>query len=84
MSLTIDKVLDLRGKGCPWVLLGCKAELAKLESGAVLKVLCTEPSARRDLSNFAHQTGNEMLFHGEENLPEQKAAVYYIRKKIMN
>ena len=57
----IDQEVDARGLACPIPILRAKKALANMESGQVLHVLATDPSAIRDFQLFAQQTGNELL-----------------------
>ena len=81
MDLQFDNTLDLSGKTCPWLILGCKAELSKMADGAVLQVVFTEDSGERDLSVYARQTGHQVLFSGAEKRPDGEARVLVIKKK---
>jgi tRNA 2-thiouridine synthesizing protein A len=57
----IDKELDTRGLLCPLPILKAKKALAEIASGAVLKVVSTDPGSIRDFQAFARQTGNELV-----------------------
>jgi tRNA 2-thiouridine synthesizing protein A len=58
---TISLELDLKGLSCPMPLLKTKQALNRLESGAVLKVIATDPASERDFQVFAEQSGNTLL-----------------------
>ena len=51
--------LMLPGLSCP--VLKAKKALAKLPSGALLRVWSTDPHSLPDLSDFARQTGHRLL-----------------------
>ncbi|MFT0850979.1 sulfurtransferase TusA family protein [Achromobacter sp. F4_2707] len=53
--------VDASGLKCPLPILRAKKALAQMESGAVLKVITTDPHAERDFQAFCKQTGNELL-----------------------
>jgi tRNA 2-thiouridine synthesizing protein A len=67
--MDFDKELDTRGLLCPLPILKAKKALADMTSGAVLKVVSTDPGSTRDFQAFARQTGNELVeqtTHGDE------------------
>lgn len=68
--------LDARGLNCPLPLLKAKLELNRLESGAVLKILATDPGSQRDLRSFARLAGHSLL-HEEVDGGEFR---YWLRK----
>ena len=72
-----DKELDTRGLDCPLPILKAKKALADMASGAVLKVLATDPGSMRDFQAFARQTGNELL--DQENSNDQ--FVHFLRRR---
>ena len=62
-----DQTVDACGTKCPMPILKAKKALANMESGQLLKVLATDPSAVRDFHFFGSQTGNEVVKQTEEN-----------------
>lgn len=56
-----DKEVDARGLNCPLPILKAKKALAELQSGQLLKVLCTDAGSVRDFQAFSKQTGNELV-----------------------
>lgn len=56
-----DELLDVKGLRCPMPMLKTKKALSKMEPGQKLCILATDPHAQRDLSQFAEQTGNNLL-----------------------
>jgi TusA-related sulfurtransferase len=60
-ELHIDQEVDARGLNCPLPILKAKKALAALESGQVLKVVCTDTGSLRDFQAFAKQTGNTLI-----------------------
>jgi TusA-related sulfurtransferase len=58
--------LDTRGLNCPLPILKAKKALAEMESGALLRVVCTDPGSVRDFQAFARQTGNELVGQSTE------------------
>jgi len=59
--MDIAKEVDARGLNCPLPILKAKKALAELQSGELLKVLCTDPGSMRDFQAFAGQTGNTLV-----------------------
>ena len=59
--MNADLELDARGLNCPLPILKAKKALAGMESGQLLKVICTDAGSVRDFQAFAKQTGNELL-----------------------
>ena len=59
--MNADLELDARGLNCPLPILKAKKALAGMESGQLLKVICTDSGSVRDFQAFAKQTGNELL-----------------------
>lgn len=63
---TITKEVDARGLNCPLPILKAKKALADLESGELLKVICTDPGSMRDFQAFARQTHNDLVEQTEQ------------------
>ena len=59
-----ERILDLSGLNCPLPILRAKKALADMESGAVLRVIATDPGAPGDFAAFCRQTGNVLLESG--------------------
>jgi TusA-related sulfurtransferase len=57
----IAKEVDARGLNCPLPILKAKKGLTELQSGELLRVLCTDAGSVRDFQAFARQTGNELV-----------------------
>lgn len=76
MALQPDDVLDARGLHCPLPLLKAKQSLARLDEGAVLHVLASDPGSWRDFETFIDQSAHELLAR-EESDDEYR---YWIRK----
>ncbi len=56
-----DREVDARGLACPLPILRAKKALADMQSGQILKIVCTDRGSVRDFQAFAQQTGNELL-----------------------
>ena len=63
--MNFDVELDARGLNCPLPILRAKKSLTAMSSGAVIKVMATDPGAVKDFQAFAKQTGNELLASDE-------------------
>ncbi len=61
MSLNISVEVDTRGMACPLPILKAKKALSDMASGALLRVVATDPSSVRDFQAFAKQTNNELI-----------------------
>jgi TusA-related sulfurtransferase len=59
--MDIAQEVDARGLNCPLPILKAKKALAELQSGQLLKVLCTDTGSVRDFQAFARQTGNTLV-----------------------
>ena len=60
-AIAADREVDASGLNCPLPILRAKKALTDLESGKILRVIATDPGARRDFEAFARQTGNELV-----------------------
>ncbi len=60
-AIAADREVDASGLNCPLPILRAKKALTDLESGKILRVIATDPGARRDFEAFARQTGHELL-----------------------
>ena len=56
-----NKEIDTRGLNCPLPILKAKKALAGMESGQLLKVVCTDPGSVRDFQAFCKQTGHGLV-----------------------
>jgi len=56
-----DAVLDTCGLFCPEPVMLLHGKVRELGTGAVLKVLASDPSTRRDIPKFCHFLGHELL-----------------------
>jgi tRNA 2-thiouridine synthesizing protein A len=76
-SQSFDVEVDATGLNCPLPILKAKKALAELTSGQVLKVISTDPGAKRDFEAFARQTGNELLAHSQAG----DALSFYLKRR---
>ena len=59
MDIAIE--VDARGLKCPLPILKAKKALAEVQSGELLKVLCTDAGSVRDFQAFCKQTGHALV-----------------------
>ena len=76
-TLPHDRELDARGLNCPLPILRTKKALNEMQTGAVLRVLATDPASIKDFQAFSKQTGNALLEHSEAEGVFQ----FYLRRK---
>jgi len=72
------KELDVRGLKCPLPILRAKKALAEVDTGALLKVVATDPGSVKDFQAFCRQTGHELVSQAENDGPEFE---FVIRRK---
>lgn len=70
-------LLDVTGLNCPMPLLKAKQALNRLEGGALLHVVATDPGSERDFEVFAAQSGHELVEFSRDG----DAFHYLLRKK---
>lgn len=75
--MQFDRELDVQGLKCPLPILRTKKSLSEMETGQVLRVLATDPSAAKDFQAFAKQTGNQLLSSTEAD----QVFEFYFRRK---
>ena len=75
--MQFDRELDVKGLNCPLPILRTKKALSEMDSGQILRVLATDPSAVKDFHAFARQTGNLLL---SDSAAEQVFEFYFQRK----
>ncbi len=61
MMNDFDVEVDASGLKCPLPILRAKKALSAMNSGQILKVMATDPSAVKDFRAFCKQTGNELI-----------------------
>ena len=72
-----DREVDARGLNCPLPILRAKKALAELQTGQVLKIVCTDPGSVRDFQAFARQTGNVLL----RQVTVEKEYLHYLQRR---
>lgn len=76
MNNEFDKVLDASGLLCPEPVMLLHKAVRDVSSGAIIKVIATDPSTTRDIPKFCHFLGHELL-HQES---DAKSYTYIIKK----
>ena len=69
--------LDLSGLLCPLPVLKARKRLESMSSGAVLKVIATDPMSAIDMPHFCNEQGHTLLGHHQEG----GALIFRIRRK---
>lgn len=59
--MQFDKEVDARNLNCPLPILRCKKALNDLTAEQVLKIMATDPGAKKDFEAFCRQTGHSLL-----------------------
>ena len=47
-----NEILDLRGWGCPWVILKAKSWLNRMSSGEILEVISSDDQIEKSFSSY--------------------------------
>ncbi len=77
MKERIDNYLDTSGLFCPEPVMMLHQAVRTMVSGSVIEIKATDPATTRDIPNFCHFLGHELL-QKEETAVE---FVYIIRLK---
>jgi tRNA 2-thiouridine synthesizing protein A len=60
-----DEELDAQGLLCPLPVLKARKRLKAMKTGAVLRVLATDPAAVIDIPHFCAESGHDLLGTGD-------------------
>ena len=60
-DIKVDQELDCRGLGCPLPVLKTKKAVGKMETGQVLRMVCTDAGSNKDMPSWSDRTGHEIL-----------------------
>lgn len=75
--MQFDKEVDARNLNCPLPILRCKKALNDLGPEHVLKIMATDPGAKKDFDAFCRQTGHSLV-----DLQEAEGVfTFFIRKR---
>jgi tRNA 2-thiouridine synthesizing protein A len=56
-----ETLLDTKGLKCPLPVLKARKALKEVAPGGLLRVLATDPGARKDFAHFCEATGAELV-----------------------
>jgi TusA-related sulfurtransferase len=73
----VDQEVDARGLSCPLPILRAKKALAAMQSGQILKIVCTDAGSVRDFQAFCKQTGNTLLRQDSAD----KEFIHYLQRR---
>ena len=72
-----DQEIDATGLLCPLPVLKARKRLSGMESGAVLRLIATDPAAVIDVPHYCAESGHELISAREEGV----AQIYLIRRR---
>lgn len=75
-----EELLDARELKCPEPLMLVRNRMRELVPNQCLRVLATDPTTTRDLTNFCRFMGHEMVQSDTESFADTGQLVYVIRK----
>lgn len=75
--MQFDKEVDARNLNCPLPILRCKKALNDLGPEQVLKIMATDPGAKKDFDAFCRQTGHSLVDMQEA----EGVFTFFIRKR---
>lgn len=75
--IEFDFEVDASGLQCPLPLLRLKKAIMEIDSGAVVKVIATDPAAHLDFGVYVDQAGHALLHRAKE--PDKQ--IFFIKKK---
>ena len=75
--IELDLEVDASGLQCPLPLLRLKKAIMEISSGAVVKVIATDPAAHLDFGVYIDQAGHQLV----HNLRDADRQIFYIQKK---
>ncbi len=75
-QVTPNQTLDCSGTLCPLPVIRAKQAMDKLASGAVLRLLATDPGSKADIPGWARASGHTLI----EATTEGKTFVFLVRK----
>ncbi len=79
-ELPYDKMLDTQGLNCPEPVMMLHQAIRKSQSGAVIKVLATDPSTTRDIPKFCMHLGHELVDKQQQVIEPSTLYVYWVKK----
>jgi tRNA 2-thiouridine synthesizing protein A len=81
MSLSFDKLLDVRGLNCPMPLVNARKEIGTIEPGQVLKVVATDRGSVADFQSWAKIARNvELVAQETESSDGANLYVHFVKR----
>lgn len=80
-----DEELDAQGLLCPLPVLKARKRLKGMQTGAVLRVLATDPAAVIDIPHFCAESGHVLIGSGAvepDAADAADAAQYYLIRRM--
>jgi tRNA 2-thiouridine synthesizing protein A len=71
-----DQVLDMKGLLCPMPIVKLSIAIKKLNAGATVEGIATDPGVMADIPAWARTSGNELL-----SIAQQGKEYHFIVKK---
>ena len=65
--VNVDVEVDAKGMYCPMPIVKLKKATKTMETGQVLRLIATDPGAKRDVPAWANKTGAEILESNEKD-----------------
>ena len=65
--VNVDVEVDAKGMYCPMPIVKLKKATKTMEKGQVLRLIATDPGAKRDVPAWANKTGAEILESNEND-----------------
>lgn len=72
-----DTILDAKGLICPEPVMMLHQSVRQLDIGQTVTVLATDPSTQRDIPNFCHYLGHELI----RQYQQEDTYCYVIKKQ---
>jgi tRNA 2-thiouridine synthesizing protein A len=72
-----ENTLDLSGLLCPLPVLKARKRLETMPSGAILRVIATDPMSAIDMPHFCNEQGHTLLDQSQDGA----ALIFRIRRK---
>lgn len=79
-ELPYDMMLDTQGLNCPEPVMMLHQAIRKSQSGAVIKVLATDPSTTRDIPKFCMHLGHQLVDQQVQEAEPSALYVYWVKK----
>jgi len=75
-----DKKIDTCGTRCPIPLLRAKQALKAMQTGEVLELLSSDPSAKPDFDAMLRHLPHELIDYQSETIDSNRVDTFFIRK----